>query len=442
VANIPSSSPFVVALFCGKQKPLNLEFLLEFVEELKRLMSNGIEISDARCAVTVHSIVCDTPAKNMVKGTVQFNGYFGCDRCEQKGVYDGRMTYVKTDCVMRSNESFRAQSNKEHHKSVSPFCELSIDMIHAFPIDYMHQCNLGVTKKLMLTWISGPLKTRLSSSQINQISINLKNFKQFIPSEFARRPRDLRHVRMWKATEYRQFQMYTGQFVLKDVLPKEMYEHFMCLTVALCILMNPLLVQHHLQYAKSLLEYFIVQSAKIYGRKFVTYNVHSLIHLTDVELRYCCLENCSAYPFENYMQNIKKLVKCGPNPLVQIGRRLAELRKIESASTKFEKKKFTRVESSSPNNCFMLKSGKFCLVNEIIHGEHNSLHVLCEVFHKTKAEFDDPCDSRILGIRRVDFCHSEMTILPVKDLYRKGMFLKLNDRTGVVVPLIHNNNQQ
>jgi hypothetical protein len=350
------------------------------------------------------------------------------------------MTYVKTNCVPRSDESFRAQSNKEHHKSVSPFCELSIDMIHAFPIDYMHQCNLGVTKKLMLTWMSGPLKTRLSSSQINQISINLKNFRPFIPSEFARRPRDLRHVRLWKATEYRQFQMYTGQFVLRDVLPKEMYEHFMCLTVALCILMNPLLVQNHWQYAKSLLEYFIVQSAKVYGRKFVTYNVHSLIHLPDVALRYGCIENCSAYPFENYMQNIKKLVKCGPNPLVQIDRRLAELRQIVSAS--LGKKKHTRVESSSPNNCFTLKSGKFCLVNKIIHGEHNSLQVLCEVFHKTKAEFDDPCDSRILGIRRVDFRHAEMKILPVNDLYRKGMFIKMNARTGVVVPLIHHNDQQ
>jgi len=126
--------------------------------------------------------------------------------------------------------------------------------------------------------------------------------------------------------------MYTGQFVLKDVLPKEMYEHFMCLTVALCILMNPLLVQKHLQYTKSLLENFIVQSAKIYGRKFVTYNVHSLIHQPDVALRYGCLENCSAYPFENCIQKIKNLVKCGPNPLVQIDRRLAELRKIQSAS--------------------------------------------------------------------------------------------------------------
>jgi len=75
VANIPSYSPFVVAMFCGKQKPLNLEFLTEFVVELKELVSRGIEIGNAICAVTVHSIICDTPVKSMVKGTIQFNGY-------------------------------------------------------------------------------------------------------------------------------------------------------------------------------------------------------------------------------------------------------------------------------------------------------------------------------------------------------------------------------
>jgi len=48
-----------------------------------------------------------------------------------------------------------------------------------------------------------------------------------MPSEFARKPRGLDNVQLWTPTEFRQFLMYTGPFVLKEVLPKIMYEHFM-----------------------------------------------------------------------------------------------------------------------------------------------------------------------------------------------------------------------
>jgi len=41
----------------------------------------------------------------------------------------------------------------------------------------------------------------------------------------------------------------------------------------------------------------------------------------------------------------------------------------------------------------------------------------------------------------VEFRYAEIKILPVTDLYQKAMFMKLNDRTGVVVSLIHHNDQ-
>lgn len=92
--------------------------------------------------------------------------------------------------------------------------------------------------------------------------------------------------------------MYTGPFVLKDILPKQQYDHFMCLHVGVCILMNVELVAQHSEYAIQLLQYFVLESIAIYGRKCVTYNVHCLVHLPDVAIFYGSLESCSAYKFE------------------------------------------------------------------------------------------------------------------------------------------------
>lgn len=94
-----------------------------------------------------------------------------------------------------------------------------MDMINEFPIEYMHQVCLGVMKKLLITWMRSPrANNQLSSNRVAQISAKLISFVQYIPQEFARKPRGLEEVDIWKATEFRQFLLYTGQFALRGVL--------------------------------------------------------------------------------------------------------------------------------------------------------------------------------------------------------------------------------
>ena len=135
-------------------------------------MKNGVEFTPGQ-QMAVHSryIVCDAPARAMVKAIKLYSGYAGCDKCCQNGTWSGRMTYPKTSCELRTDATFRIQHQEKHHRETSPLCDLKIDMVKHFPIDFMHQCCLGVMKKLILTWIRGVRTIKLSAIAIGRINM-------------------------------------------------------------------------------------------------------------------------------------------------------------------------------------------------------------------------------------------------------------------------------
>ncbi len=164
-------------------------------------------------------------------------------------------------------------------------------------------------QKLLLVWTRGKREVRISANQITEISQRLVQLRHFIPSIFARKPRGLDELDHWKATEFRQFVLYTGKFVLKDILRPELYDHFMTLSVALDILVSKDLVWHHLDYADNLLWYFVQQGRVLYGPEVLAYNIHTMLHLSLDAQEFGCLDSCAAFPFESYLHQVKKLVR-------------------------------------------------------------------------------------------------------------------------------------
>ena len=199
--------------------------------------------------------------------------------------------------TMRTDHSFRNRLQEEHHKdNVSPFCKLPIDMIGVFSIDYMHQSCLGVMKRLLHMWLHTKKRDmRLSTSTIAEADRRLDSIKHRTPNCFVRKPRTLQRIDRWKATEFRHFLLYSGKHVLKGLLNQELYDHFMLLNVALCILVSPTLVERHVEYAKDLLKFFVAEGKTLYGQEYLVYNTHMLMHLaTDAE-RFGGLDQCSAF---------------------------------------------------------------------------------------------------------------------------------------------------
>lgn len=283
--NLKPTDVFPVAITCGNSKPCDLEFLCDTVKEILKLEKESLWYQGRHIAVQISGIICDAPAKAFVKSIKNFSGYYGCDRCIQKGQWLGHMTFQQVDNLqLRTDMSFRQRQQEEHHnrEQETPLCQLNIDMVTGFPIDYMHQAYLGVMKKLVLTWMRGPKETRMSAGHITIISNKIENLRNSIPNVFARRPRGLNEIDRWKATEYRQLMLYTGKIVLKGLLKQELYDNFMCFSTAMCILVQPSLTRKHWQYARDLLKFFVSQCRELYGEGFLVYNVHQLLHIADV----------------------------------------------------------------------------------------------------------------------------------------------------------------
>lgn len=422
---------FPVALTVGTSKPSNLDFLSDTIGELDNLLQNGFLSGNRTIRINLKCIVCDAPAKAFVKGTKLYSGYYGCDKCAQKGYWIGRMTYQDVNTLsLRTNETFRSALNPEHHNHPSPFCDLpeeKLDMIKQFPLDYMHQVCLGVTKKLLLTWKRGKLEVRLSSQQIQEIGRHLVQLRSFVPEFFARKPRNLDEIDRWKATEFRQFLLYTGKIVLKDILRSDMYKNFMALSVGISILVSPILVQDHADYAHSLLEYFIESARVIYGPEFLVYNVHSLIHFTDEAKEHGNLDNCSAFAFENYLQKLKKMVRSGRNPMIQIVKRLNEQDNFNSTRKEEVFQGLKVLKFKQPNNAFVTENNQCCeIVSRTEDIDPNNPEIkmlLCRVYERPEPLFHAPCDSRIIGVYKAFPINCRMKLLSPNQLTSRAMLI-------------------
>ncbi|KAL2102150.1 hypothetical protein ACEWY4_001318 [Coilia grayii] len=423
----PSTFPLVIAL--TDTKPKSLDFIKETTMDLKNVMMNGFEWGDKKVHLKLRCIICDAPAKAMLKCIKQFSGYYGCDKCTQQGSWCGRMTFQEVhNLTLRDDVSFREQHQAEHHQesAVSPLSDLQIDMVRAFPGDYMHQCCLGVTKKLLTTWSRGKTKHRLSQALLREVNERLLDLRRYIPDVFARKCRGLDDLERWKATEFRMFMLYTGKIVLKGILPDEMYHHFMAFSVAMCILVSPHLTKNHSTYAHELLTYVVEQGRFIYGEEFLVFNVHSLLHITADAIKYGSLDNCSAFHFESYLYQLKRMVRSGRNPLVQVAKRLQE-----RAQSQVLPHVESPIKMKFPNNVYMVGPTSCCEVLE----RTASGKYLCRVYTDLKPYTNTPCDSRIYG---TFMCGStEIKLLERESLQGKAVLLEESHGHKVALSVLH-----
>lgn len=340
IANIhelPHIHPMVIGIYYGGSKPKDAnQFLSPMVDELLRLLDSGVYINGHRISLSIRAFICDTPARAFIKCVKNFNGKHGCIKCTTRGKYSHEartMVFPKMDAELRNDQLFRDGQYPDHQQGVSPLIKLPINMVEDVIVaDALHLLELGVMRKLLNAWRTGSMtrKVKWSAKEKQDISAKLVVLK--LPNEIHRRMRSLDHISLWKGTEYRIFLNYVGVVLLKDHLPTKYYENFLLLFCAVRICSVDA-YKDFLPIARLLFLQFVNEYKRLYGTEFVSSNIHNLCHIVDEVEKFGSLITLSAYPFENCLHSVKKLVKAGPNPLVQVANRILEAEHDKNSST-------------------------------------------------------------------------------------------------------------
>ena len=468
--------PIIVGVYQGYHKPKIMnEYLNDFVTEAHQLLQTGLIYQNGILKIPIFGYSCDAPANAMMKQIKIHTGYESCPKCEVYGKWAGRVVLLETTAPLRTHACFINQKQEGHHIGRSVLEQLGTDMIKSFAIDYMHCVLLGVMRKLLWLWIKGPLSTRIGRLNIERISVALGGLVDFIPDDFARKPRSLEELARWKATELRQFLLYTGPVVLKEIFKegslKCFYDHFLILVTAIKILSSPHLCQvaAYNQYAKDLLIYFVEKCKILYGEWFISYNVHCLIHLADDVIRFGPLDRYSSFPFENNMKTVKAMIRKHECILPQIVRRIEQdtnyihSHKVGRGKTALNMKhtngpvlnadngrqyrvlhyKSMLLKCDAANSCVILNDETVVKISNFIE-HNNSISIIGQEFNNRlkMGLFSKPLKSSKLGIYSVQLssisCNKSWPLTAIK--FKAACIPHSTKNNYAIFPLMHTEN--
>lgn len=481
-SNISSKKPnvFIIGTYYGKTKPEDSnEFLKYFVDELCEIINTGIIYNNVKINILLNAIICDTPAKSYILNIKGHTGKHSCLRCKTVGQWSNENKSVYFSDItssFRNHDEFVSYIDSNFHCGETILTRIpKFDLVNSIPFDFMHCSCIGIMKKILRFWTRSVKRHHLNLpyNLLTILDERINNLGQYIPSEFQRAPNEnsrmhpIRDVNRWKATELRQILLYTGMVVFHEIISKEAYDHFMEFCVAMRILSINNITEEYNSFSKSLINHFVVEFGNIYGKQYMSHNVHIILHLADDAKKYGSINNFSAFPFESYMQPLKKKIKNGVKPLQQLARRYTEEKLIQS---KFQHKQDNlgpfnsrcklknrpkTVDSTEPqytgwkfhqftlklnncDNCVKMNNNDIVIIENIATSKiDNSVMVIGRKYDKLTEFFDKPCSSNLLHIQSASQL-GHLQSWKLSEIKEKMMRLPMNNKIGyVILPLLH-----
>lgn len=332
------------ALWFGAKKPDMTCYFQPFVEECANLSQAGFEWqhpsdqSWRHVKVDPLCCVCDAVARPLLQNFKQFNGEYGCGVCLHPGV-QMRKGKGKSRVYTCADEK---PSDRNHKTTVeigqiaeregttilgikgpSAIVDLpKFDVINGMVPDYMHCVLLGVCRQMATLWIdsknySEPWYIGTQTAILDRHLLSIKP-----PGIVARVPRSLTERKFWKAHEWQHWLLYYSLPVLKGILPQKYHCHWALLIEGISILLGSEINTEQINHAHEALVYFVGGMQLLYGEEHMTFNVHSLLHLSKSVVHCGPLWAHSAFMFEDFNGYLLKQVKSSQAVPQQICKRV------------------------------------------------------------------------------------------------------------------------
>uniref|UniRef100_A0A1X7T064 DUF4218 domain-containing protein n=1 Tax=Amphimedon queenslandica TaxID=400682 RepID=A0A1X7T064_AMPQE len=264
----------------------------------------------------VLAAVFDLPAKAAVLNTIQFNGYYGCIYCKDRGEAATSHQHVNpptaTHEVHKEKDMLKwAREAESSGKTVYGVKGLSVhsnivNIPYGVPIDYMHSVLEGVVKTLLSYWFKRSNVPYSLKQYIGAIDKEMLQIRP--PHKFRRSPRALESFPYWKVSEYRVLLLFHAVPLLKQYLPPDYILHLSLLVFAIHRLLSTTVQSAKLSVIQDVLKLFYDLVPQLYDLTMCNANVHSLCHLVTMVQNWGPPWGYSAFGFENVNGVLKQQI--------------------------------------------------------------------------------------------------------------------------------------
>lgn len=359
---------------------------------------------------------------------------------------DGTLTYSTKRGILITDNDFNLRKYPKHHlsqylSSKSALENLAISMVTQITLDPMHLIDLGVTRKFLLRIFNKKTVFKTPIDNLKAISSKLLDMRNHVTKEFARKPRSLDDLVHWKATEFRQFVLYSGIIALKNSVHDDVYYEFLLLHCAYRLLCSPKQCKSNIETSQTLLDLFVENFPIVFGENSVSYNVHSLLHLKHTIGLVGNIATGSAYGFENYLQKLKKVVRKPTLVLQQIYKNILGDRFVSDTHPTGPRVSDSNMTCIFRNCILSIKSpDNICFVKNSIPiqiQQFTADSVIGRRFINIRSFYEEPCDSKTLGIYVVDIEASDkIETFDLEDLECKALCIPYKHDL-VLMPILH-----
>lgn len=410
-----------------------------YVRNLIKSRVGGIKIvisaNETRLVpVEVRAFIADSPARAYLTSTKGHMGSYGCHRCN---ALQKKYNYPPTKGDERTDSTFNDRLHVDHHSDdyrvkKSLLEEYKYKMVTKFPIDGMHALDQGLGKLIVKAVVQKKIKKgSMDHKKVPSACERHGTYKDCAPSLFSRKPRPLSDFGKFKATEFRQFLLYTGLVLVKELLSSSGYYHFLCLSLGYRIISSSNITESRLSVADRLFNIYMRDFHKHYEVN-LSYNVHCLLHMVVCVRLYGPIDSFSAYTYENSIRKLQFLVKNNTNVLGQIRNRMEERRKAQYHKTTNDLKRGNLI-----GGCNSYHRIDYTTFVHIIRMSKCKTKCTIRAYTRTAEHFDKPKSSKEFGIVLVDDNDlGEEQEIDVNNLVQQCYRIPFQNKF-VLIPLCH-----